>query len=126
MKLIQKLHLVAIEGNQRIPSNVINRDVAERIYRKNHKIKQSIEQTDSGKYLFQSGKCPLGKIGGKNEKADQNSVNAHEIDAGHHGYEAIGFAENAAQVADINDGCPQTGVAQKSSGCLILLKRLYT
>ena len=67
MKLIQKLHLVAIEGNQRIPSNVINRDVAERIYRKNRKIKQSIEQTDSGKYLFQSGKCSLGKIGGKNE-----------------------------------------------------------
>ena len=125
MKLIQKLHLVAIAGNQRIPSNVVNCDVAERIYRKNRKIKQSIDQTDSGEYLFQSGKRSLGKIGGKNKEADQNSVNAHKIDAGHHGYEAIGFAENTAQIADVDDGCPHAGNPQVSSCCLILAKRLY-
>ena len=126
MKLIQQLHLIAIKGNPGVSSNKINCNVAERIGRKNPKIKQGIEQTDSGKYLFQSGKCPLGKISGKNEEADQNSVNAHKINAGHHRYEAIGFAENTAQIADVDDGCPHTGKAQISSGCLILLKRLYT
>ena len=48
MKLIQQLHLIAIKGNPGVSSNKINRDVAERIYRKNHKIKQSINQAEPG------------------------------------------------------------------------------
>ena len=87
--------------------------MAERIYRKNHKIKQSINQAEPGLYFLRSGKRSLGEIGGKDEQTDQDAINAHEIYAGHHGHEPIGFAENAAQVADINDSCPHTGVAQK-------------
>ena len=116
MEVVKGLHLVAVHRDHCISRDIMNRDLIEGIDAKNENLKQCIQAAEPDEDFSGTSERSFGEINGKAQKTNEHHVNCGEIDAGHNGHAKIAAVENADQVADIHNGCPQTGCPQVMSG----------
>ena len=110
---VQRLHLIAVFRNQRVVTDIVHGDLAERIDGENHHFKRRIQEGCAKDNPSLARELPAREANGENEQTQQHEVDIDEVDARHDRHAHVVIVQDADQVPDIHDSRAQTGIAQE-------------
>ena len=118
---VQRLHLIGVPGNLRVPGHIIDGDAQEGVQGKHHQLKQGVGIAQNHQPASGSGKASFDEMQRKGQQSQQHKIDGDKIDAGHDGHAQVAVRQNADKIADVHQGGAGASKGQVLAGGSVLL-----